>query len=227
MAIYTDADFGNNGSEYAWLLSLNTSGQVIYTNVSFPIDIKISNMGMQVGKAYGHTTNGSYVPPQGKFYGRYCIWDNDGNLLAQTNVVEQGSYYTADRNRPYTWSDFTSQPVLKKNTNYRIGFYATSDYSRSFTSRKYPSNPSYWRTTSVSRGSVDSGAQSIGGSSWNTTWNGYTFGIIFMVNYTQATLGSRQWDGGSWQSRGIKKWDGSSWQDVPLYKWNGSFWDEV
>lgn len=238
MGTYTQADFDINSNDWSWMFGLYGYGQTVYTNVTFPEDVKLSSMGMQVGQAYGHTTGGAYVPPQGRFYGRYCVWDNSGNLLCQTDVVSQDQYSSADPNRPYTWSDFTSKPVLKKNTTYRIGYYAASEtttydggkvrYARSYTAKKNPNNHSrYNEVADISHNTIESGAGNIGHMEFWDTWNGYHFGMIFSVNYEKATQGAREWNGSIWNPKGIKRWNGSDWEDVPLNKWNGSSWDEV
>lgn len=232
MAQYNMTDLGLVGDKTGFPFFLIGAGQCMYQNVSFPQDIKISSLAMQVGQAYGYTTEGKWVNPAGSFYGRYCIWDASGYLVAQSGVVRQGSYYGFNANRPYTWGNMTSQPVLKKNTTYRIGYYRASTTSSDYFSLVARSrtwndgNKTFRSQANVTRATINSGAGNITGRAWSqyfTATNPYLV-INLLINYEKANTAPRKWNG-SWADNGLKMWNGSSWVDVRLKKWTGSWVD--
>lgn len=238
MAEFTQADLGVSGNSSTFVYGMVGPMQTVFTNVEFPYDIKISSMGMPMGCAEGTSSTGVWVPKTGGFYGRYCIWDSSGNLLAQTNVMTQYVYHGFDRNRPYTWGNFLSQPVLKKGVTYRIGFYRAANKNSTSTSflawkRNIPeAKKAYFNhNTRVTTADIDRGASSIPAGGWSRLFGAYKesyyLGMFFKVTYAKANSGAKRWNGGSWEDRGILKWDGSAWQNVPLKKWNGGSWDDV
>ena len=120
MAQYDQGSFGIVGDKTGYPFVLTNTGTSMWHYVRFPVDIKISSIAMQVGQAYGVTSKGTWRSPSGMFYGRYCIWDESGNLVAQSYVVTQGTYYGYNAGRAYTSGSMTSQPVLKKDVLYFI-----------------------------------------------------------------------------------------------------------
>lgn len=236
MAQYTHSSFGIDGSKTGYPFVLSGTGTSMFQYVRFPVDVKISSMAMQVGKAYGVTSNGTWQAPTGAFYGRYCIWDSNGYLVAQSYVAHQGSYYGYNSNRPYTWANMTTSPVLKKDVLYRVGYFRASIGASNYASFVSLSktwndgNRAYYNSSSnpvnVSRSNIDNGAWNIDGWTWSqhfTSANPY-LGIKFIINYEKANTSPKKWEN-TWADRGLKKWNGSDWIDSKLQKWYGHWAD--
>ena len=240
MATFSQADFGVYGNTWTAYFALRGPMQFIFHNVTFPFDVKLQQMGMQVGAAWGISSTGGLVPKTGGFYGRYCVWDSSGNLLSQTGVVSNTTEWGHNSGRPYTYGSFTSQPVLKAGVTYRLGFYRASNQestSTSFGAWQYGvSNPAYFNANNITwptKANIDAGAGSIAGiplSQWTAAANGagnVQLGFWFQVVYEKANSGAKRWNGSKWEDRGILRWNGSAWDKVPLKKWDGGSWQDV
>lgn len=238
MAQYDQGSFDIDGNKTGFPFVLSGTGTAMFHYVKFDIDIKISSIAMQVGQAYGVTSKGTWRAPGGAFYGRYCIWDSNGNLIAQSNVVHQNSYYGYKADREYSWGNMTSQPVLKKNTTYRIGYFRASSGSSNDASLVCLSktwndgNRAHYNSSSnpvnTSRADINSGAWSISGWTWSQWFSSSNpfLGMKFKINYERANTSPRKWDGSSWADHGVKKWTGTEWVDAKSQVWDG-VWKDV
>lgn len=236
MPTFTQANLGVTGTTDVTPFWMKGRGIVQFTRVTFPFDIKVTKIGMPVGLAEGENIHGSYTPASGGFYGRYCIWNDSGTLLAQTTVVHNYKDHGFALNRPITWGNCESQPVLKAGQVYRVGWYRSTDkYSYASTKAWRVGIPAsargYYKGGSSTRADVDRGATNISAGGYQQLFddgrrNPYYLGFFFNIEYQKANSGFKMWNGSKWIDKGILQWNGSSWIKKPVYKWTGS-WEDV
>ena len=240
MAAYTNDNLGVTGNGFTYCYAMSGVVAYIFMNVQFPIDLKPTYMEMQVAPAYGDSETGDFVSTTGGFYGRYCIWNSNGGILAQSDIVRctTGSGYNPYK--AFVRANFSNPPEFKAGVTYRIGFVRANNgnkYASSWVSYKYNVNKAhcmnYIYYSSISDAQINSGNISIPASGYNQIWNVYPGPVPcniaprFNLGYEEVFSGGRKWDGSQWQKLGILQWNGSQWTDIPLKKWNGSSWEDV
>lgn len=234
--MWNQNDLGLSGNTLTHPFGQNGPMQSMFSYVSFPLDIKLTRMGMKVGRAYGTSSSGNWVD-SGKFYGRYCIWDSNGILLDMTGVVVQSATWQYG-DKPFTYGNFIYKTTLKKGVRYRIGFVRAASsvslgasvtcfrYGLAASSRAYIQ---YTSSTKLTEASINAGAPNINGYSYYQYWNNSRYlGLVFEVSYIKAEVGAKQWsDSEGWFDKGVKKWNGDQWVSSPVKKWSGSQWNEI